>query len=366
MKMKTWTKVTAAAFAALMVAGVAAGCGSASEGKDEAASKAESAVESAVDSAASTATADTADWDDIAKDGKMVIGITYFEPMNYEDENGELTGFETEFTKAVCEKLGVEPVFQKIDWDTKEVELNGKTIDCIWNGMTITDERKENMDISDPYMENKQVMVVKAENAEKFASSENWKDATVVAEKKSAGEDVAKETFKDSNYVPVDSQAKTLLEVKSGTADIAIIDYVMSIGSLGEGSDYSDLVVVEGQEFAPEQYGIAFRKNSPTTVEKVNKAMQELANEGKLEEIAKKYHLEDLLMIKAADSIADKAEDVVEDAKDAASEAVDKLEDAASEAVDKLEDAAEDTKEAVSQAAEDLENKADELVSAVE
>ena len=366
MKMKTWTKVTAAAFAALMVAGVAAGCSSSggSEGTEDAASKVESAVESAAskaESTASTETADTADWDDIAKDGKMVIGITYFDPMNYEDENGELTGFETEFTKAVCEKLGVEPVFQKIDWDTKEVELNGKTIDCIWNGMTITDERKENMDISDPYMENKQVMVVKAENAEKYASAENWKDATVVAEKKSAGEDVAKETFTESNYVPVDSQAKTLLEVKSGTADIAIIDYVMSIGSLGEGSDYSDLVVVEGQEFAPEQYGIAFRKNSPATLEKVNNAIQELANEGKLEEIAKKYHLEDLLMVKASSSVAEK----VEDAKEAASEVVDELKDKAEDAKEAVSGAVEDVKDAAESAAEDVKDAAEGAVEDV-
>ena len=79
----------------------------------------------------------------IQEKGEMVIGITYFEPMNYKDENGELTGFETEFAQAVCEKMGVKATFQKIDWESKEVELSSKTIDCIWNGMTITDERKK-------------------------------------------------------------------------------------------------------------------------------------------------------------------------------------------------------------------------------
>ena len=72
----------------------------------------------------------------------MIIGITYFEPMNYLDDSGELTGFETEFAEKVCEKLGVEPKFQKIDWESKEVELNAKTIDCLWNGLTINDEEK--------------------------------------------------------------------------------------------------------------------------------------------------------------------------------------------------------------------------------
>lgn len=241
------------------------------------------------------------DWAYIQNKGEMIIGITYFEPMNYLDDSGELTGFETEFAEKVCEKLGVEPKFQKIDWESKEVELNAKTIDCLWNGLTINDERKENMDISTPYMENKQVLVTKKENADKFKTADSLNGKTVVAEKKSAGEDVAKsdEFFKEADYVSVDSQAKALLEVKSGTADAAVIDYVMSIGTLKNGSDYSDLQVVEGKEFAPEQYGVAFRKNSSETVNKVNEAMQELADEGELEKIADKYNLGELLLIKA-------------------------------------------------------------------
>ncbi len=95
--------------------------------------------------------------------GEMIIGITLFAPMNYEDDNQELIGFETEFAEAVCAKLGVEANFVEINWNSKEIELNSKNIDCIWNGMTITDERLENMSISVPYMENKQVMVSKAQ-----------------------------------------------------------------------------------------------------------------------------------------------------------------------------------------------------------
>lgn len=102
------------------------------------------------------------DWEYIKNKGEMIIGITLFAPMNYE-VNGELTGFETEFAEAVCAKLGVKAKFQVIDWNSKETELASKNIDCIWNGMTITDERAENMAISIPYMENKQVVVVKAD-----------------------------------------------------------------------------------------------------------------------------------------------------------------------------------------------------------
>ena len=233
------------------------------------------------------------------KKEKLTIGITYFEPMNYLDADGNLTGFETEFAKAVCEKIGKEADFQEIEWETKEIELNSKNIDCIWNGMTITDERKENMNISTPYMENKQVMVCKASNAEKFAKSAEG--AKVVAEAGSAGEEVAQgeDFFKNSNYTAADSQAKALLEVKSGTSDIAVIDYVMTIGTLKDGSDYGDLTVVEGKDFAPEQYGIAFRKGDDELTNSVNDAIQELANEGKLDEIADKYNLKDLILVKA-------------------------------------------------------------------
>lgn len=281
-------KLTAFILSALMAVTALTGCGGQSSSSE--ASKDNPSSQSA-----------TGDWSYIADKGDLVIGITYFEPMNYKDENGELTGFETEFAQSVCEKLGVKANFQKIDWDSKEVELNAKTIDCIWNGLTITDERQENMGISTPYMENKQVMVTKAENADKFTTAEAVKGATVVAEKKSAGEDVAKgdEFFKEANYVSVDSQAKALLEVKSGTADIAIIDYVMSIGTISDGTDYADLKVVEGKDFAKEQYGIAVRKGDAETLQKINDAVQAVADDGKLEEIAKKYSLQDLLLVKA-------------------------------------------------------------------
>ena len=107
--------------------------------------------------------AEESDWEYIQQKGVLVVGITYFAPMNYQDENGELVGFETEFAKAVGEKLGIEVKFQEIDWNAKETELASKNIDCIWNGMTITPERSENMQISIPYMENKQAVVVKAD-----------------------------------------------------------------------------------------------------------------------------------------------------------------------------------------------------------
>ena len=232
----------------------------------------------------------------ITEKGTLTIGMTLFAPMDYMVD-GELTGFEADFGKAVCEKLGLTPDFVEINWDAKEMELNAKNIDCIWNGMTITEERAANMSISVPYMTNKQVVVAKAENAEKFAN--NVDGLTIVAEAGSAGEELATSNafFAESNFTAVDSMAKALMDVAAGTSDVAIVDYVASIGSIGEGTDFADLVVVETEEFSPEQYGIAFRKGSDMT-EKVNAVIKELAADGTLAEIAAKYKLEEVLSVK--------------------------------------------------------------------
>ncbi len=235
----------------------------------------------------------------IKEKGEMIIGITYFAPMNYEDENGELIGFETEFAKAVCEKLGVKAKFQEISWTAKETELAAKNIDCIWNGMTITPERVESMGISTPYMANKQVLIVKADRLAEIKALESAKGLNIVAEKESAGEEVAttEAYFKEANYTAVDTQAKALTEVMSGTADACVVDYVLSIGMIGEGTDFEALTVVDGLAFADEEYGIAFRKGADT-VDEVNKAISELAADGTLKKIAAKYKLEEQIIAK--------------------------------------------------------------------
>ena len=252
------------------------------------------------DAANNGANADaTSDLDYIKAKGELIIGYTEFAPMNYKDENGNLIGFETEFAKAVCEELGVTAKFQLIEWSAKETELAGKTIDCIWNGMTITPERQANMSISTPYMANKQVVIVKAENAAKYTKAEDFNGAKVVAEIESAGEEVAKTdaTFANATYTAVDSQAKTLLEVSSGYADCAVVDYVLSIGMIGEGTDYEDLVVVDALSFADEEYGIAFRQGSDVTAA-VNTAISALVADGKLAEIADTYKLGEQIIAK--------------------------------------------------------------------
>ena len=174
------------------------------------------------------AAAEDSDWDYISGKGKVVVGMTLFAPMNYYDGD-KFVGFDTELTTAVFKKLGVDVEFVEINWDSKEIELNSKNIDCIWNGMCITPERKENMSMSNAYLYNTQAIVAKTDKINDLLA--NLEGVNVVAEQGSTGEGKllgtieddetvevsAKEFFSKSNYTAVDSMAKALMEVKSGT-----------------------------------------------------------------------------------------------------------------------------------------------------
>lgn len=237
------------------------------------------------------------DWEYIEDKGTLVIGITLYEPMNYYDENNKLTGFDTEFAEAVCEELGVEPEFQVIDWQQKETELKSKAIDCIWNGLTVTEDRKENMAFSKPYVDNKQVLVVKKDNLEAVSAEGGLEDLKIAAESGSAGESAIKEdeALSKGEFIGCSAQKDVLMEIKAGTVDGGVIDYVMATSSLKEGTDYADLVIVESVELTPEQYAIGFRLEDKETLEKVNETVDKLAEEGKLQELAEKYGMSDVL-----------------------------------------------------------------------
>ena len=252
------------------------------------------------------AAAEESDWDYISGKGKVVVGMTLFAPMNYY-EGDEFVGFDTELTKAVFGKLGVDVEFVEINWDSKEIELNSKNIDCIWNGMCITPERKENMSMSNAYLYNTQAIVAKTDKINDLLA--NLEGVNVVAEQGSTGEGKllgtieddetvvvsAKEFFSKSNYTAVDSMAKALMEVKSGTADIALVDSVCALAMVGEGTDYADMTVNLDNNFGLQEYGIAFRKGSDVT-EKVNQAIIELTKDGTVAEIAGRYGLTDALV----------------------------------------------------------------------
>lgn len=225
----------------------------------------------------------------VKSNGKLIIGYTNYAPMNYTDENGNFTGFDTELAILTCEKLGVEPKFVEINWDTKEVELNAKSIDCIWNGLTINSERQATMEITKPYVKNAQVVLMKEGAA--YDGTASLIGKTVVAEQGSAGEDTIKadENLKQANFVPKTLQTDCLLEVKSGTADAAVLDLTLAKTMTGKGTNYEDIIIVD--HLAEENYGVAFRKGSDICAE-VNKIFDEFIEDGTMAKLAEKYGLE--------------------------------------------------------------------------
>ena len=275
-------KKTIALLAALgMSVSLLAGCGSS-------ASSSAASSEAASSEAASSSAAADSDLDYIKGNGKMVIGYTVYAPMNYTDDEGNFTGFDTELATAVCEKLGVEPDFVEINWDTKIVELDAKSIDCIWNGMTLTDDIMANTATTKAYAKNAQVVVIK--DGTGYTSTADLVGKTVVAEAGSAGEAAIEgdENLAQADYVSKSVQTDCLMEVAAGTADAAVLDLTLANAMIGEGTDYASLKIVD--ELNAEEYGVAFRKGSDAA-EAVNAAFDELKTDGTLEALAAKYDL---------------------------------------------------------------------------
>ena len=259
-----------------------AACGGAASTSTVASSAASgSAAASAAETAAS-------DLDYIKEKGKMVIGYTVYEPMNYTDADGNFTGFDTELATAVCEKLGVEPEFVEINWDTKVVELDAKSIDCIWNGMTLTDDIMANTATTKAYAKNAQVVVVK--DGTDYSSTADLVGKTVVAEAGSAGEAAIEgdENLAQADYVSKSVQTDCLMEVAAGTADAAVLDLTLANAMIGEGTDYASLKIVD--ELNAEEYGVAFRKGSDTAAA-ADAAFDELKADGTMQALADKYDL---------------------------------------------------------------------------
>ena len=267
---------------------MAAGLGVAALGLAACGGAASASTAASASSAASGSTAAGSDLDYIKDKGKMVIGYTVYEPMNYTDADGSFTGFDTELATAVCEKLGVEPEFVEINWDTKVVELDAKSIDCIWNGMTLTDDIMANTATTKAYAKNAQVVVVK--DGTDYSSTADLVGKTVVAEAGSAGEAAIEgdENLAQADYVSKSVQTDCLMEVAAGTADAAVLDLTLANAMIGEGTDYASLKIVD--ELNAEEYGVAFRKGSDAAAA-VDAAFDELKADGTMQALADKYDL---------------------------------------------------------------------------
>ena len=224
----------------------------------------------------------------IKDNGKIVVGITDYAPMDYKDENGEWTGFDAEFARLFAKELGVDCEFFVIsDWGKKFLELETKQIDAVWNGMTITEEAKLNASVSDPYVINAQVLVMKADVVGNYADAASIVDLAVAVENGSAGQSAAEEAGV-KNIVLVQDQGAALMEVAAGTSDACVIDITMANAMTGEGTSYADLT--SGISLTSEEYGVAFRKESDLTA-KFNEFMDKIAADGTLQALADKYSL---------------------------------------------------------------------------
>lgn len=295
--MKKWIAVM---LAGMMTVGVLTGCGSTKEAAETEA-PAETEEEAATDETAEAPAEDVAaaeegaseesDMAYVQEKGTLVVGITDFAPMDYKDENGEWIGFDADMAKAFAESLGVEAEFAEINWDNKVLELDGKTIDCVWNGMTLTEEVLSAMECSNAYCNNAQVVIVPADVADQYQDTDSLSDLTFAVEAGSAGEEQV--AALGLNYTPVTAQSDALMEVAAGTSDAAVIDSLMAAAMVGEGTGYENLTYTIGLN--SEEYGVGFRKGSDLAAA-LNEFFAASYADGSMQAVAETYSVQAALI----------------------------------------------------------------------
>ena len=293
--MKKWMAVM---LAGMMTAASLGGCGSTgstaeTEAPAEETGTAETDASDAAteDAAAEDSAAGESDMAYVQEKGMLVVGITDFAPMDYKDENGEWIGFDADMAKAFAESLGVEAEFVEIDWDNKILELDGKTIDCVWNGMTLTEDVLSAMECSNAYCNNAQVVIVPADVADQYQDEESLADLTFAVEAGSAGEEQVQAL--GLNYTPVTAQSDALMEVAAGTSDAAVIDSLMAAAMVGEGTGYEELTYTIGLN--SEEYGVGFRKGSDLAAA-LNDFFASSYADGTMESVAETYGVQAALI----------------------------------------------------------------------
>ena len=229
----------------------------------------------------------------VKDNGKLVVGITEFAPMDYKENKNsdEWIGFDADMAKAFAESLGVDVEFKVINWDYKITELDNKGIDCVWNGMTITEETKAGMELSNAYCNNAQVVVVPKDVADKYQTVDSIKDLQFAVEAGSAGEKAAEEN--GLKYTSAEAQADTLMEVSAGTSEASIIDLLMAGAMIGEGTDYAKLTYTVS--LSSEEYAVGFRKGSDLAAA-LNDFFKTAYADGSMMETAEKYGVQESII----------------------------------------------------------------------
>lgn len=234
----------------------------------------------------------------IQNKGKFVLGLDdSFPPMGFRDDNDQIVGFDIDLAQAVCDKLGIELVVQPISWDAKEQELSTKSIDCIWNGLSITDERKENMTMSEAYLENTIALIVRADSG--ITTLDDVAGKSVAIQGGSAAEETLDSTpdFKDSlGKVNVfDDYVTALMDLETGASDAVLMDSVVANYMINENN--KNFVILD-EYLQADYYGIGFRKGEQALCDAVSNALSELKAEGKIADISTKWFGSDITLIK--------------------------------------------------------------------
>lgn len=230
--------------------------------------------------------------------GTFVLGLDdSFPPMGFRNEDNEVVGFDIDVAKEVCKRLGVELEIQPIFWSAKEQELNSGNIDCIWNGMSVTDERKEAMVLSDSYMKNKMVFVVKAGSDYKTLTDLEEKKIGVQsgssAEQILSEDDISK-TFDET--IAYSENITAFMDLEIGQIDAVFVDEILANYYIVQND--KDYVVIE-ESLAEEEYAIGFRKQDTELNEKINEILKEMKADGTLGKISTKWFGKDVTIIEA-------------------------------------------------------------------
>ena len=235
---------------------------------------------------------------DIQMKQKLVLGLDpTFAPLGFTDENGTIVGFDIDVAREVCLRLGVELVCQPIDWEAKEMELNNKNIDCIWNGMSISPDRMESMSISVPYMRNAMILVVRADSG--IESKADLAGKKLGLQGGSTAEEALDEdaAFKASlgEVVPFEFNAVALMDLRQGGLDAVLMDLVVADYYIT--TEQAELVCLE-ETLMPEDYGIGFRKADQALTDAVNQTLFDMVEDGTLAKISEKWFGRDLTTVK--------------------------------------------------------------------
>lgn len=228
----------------------------------------------------------------VQEKGTLIVGITEFAPMDYKEKGSdEWIGFDADMAKAFAKSLGVDVEFIVIDWDNKIAELENKSIDVVWNGMTLDDGVKAAMETTNPYCNNAQVVVVPADQADQYQDEESLEDLAFAAEAGSAGERILNE--KGLNVTSVLTQADAVMEVSAGTSQACVIDLLMAGAMIGAGTSYENLSYTV--KLNQEEYGVGFRKGSDLAAA-LNQFFKDSYADGSMMEIAKTYGVQEALI----------------------------------------------------------------------